>query len=73
MSNFIEITTSDGKIILNTNNIIEIKQIPFNSEFKTSVLYANGEKLRDLWVAEDYETIKGFFARSTVNIGGNNE
>lgn len=60
MSNFIEITTSDGKIILNTNNIIEIKQIPFNSEFKTSVLYANGEKLRDLWVAEDYETIKGF-------------
>lgn len=58
MSNFIELTTSDGKIILNTNNIIEIKQIPFNSEFNTSVLYANGEKLRDLWVAEDYELIK---------------
>lgn len=60
MSNFIELTTSDGKIILNTNNIIEIKQIPYNSEFNTSVLYTNGEKLMDLWVAEDYETIKDF-------------
>lgn len=58
MSNFIELTTSDGKIILNTNNIIEIKQIPFNSEFNTNVLYANGEKSRDLWVTEDYELIK---------------
>lgn len=58
MRNFIELTTYDGKIILNTNNIIEIKQIPYNSEFNTNVLYANGEKLRDLWVAEDYETIK---------------
>ena len=59
MSNFIELTTSDGKIILNTNNIIEIKSInSVSREFKTSILYANGEKLRDLWVAEDYETIK---------------
>lgn len=59
MSNFIELTTPDEKIILNTNNIIEIKKIKFNdSEFKTSILYTNGEKLRDLWVAEDYECIK---------------
>lgn len=58
MNNFIELTTADEKIILNTNNIIEIKQIPYNSEFNTSVLYTNGEKLRELWIAEDYEYIK---------------
>ena len=59
MSNFIELTTSDGKIILNTNNIIEIKSInSVSREFKTGILYTNGEKLRDLWVVEDYETIK---------------
>lgn len=59
MSNFIELTTSDGKMILNTNNIIEIKSInSVSRELKTSILYTNGEKLRDLWVAEDYETIK---------------
>ena len=59
MSNFIELTTSDGKIILNTNSIIEIKSInSVSREFKTCILYTNGEKLRDLWVAEDYETIK---------------
>ncbi|MCX8731240.1 hypothetical protein J3U66_12705 [Gilliamella sp. B2969] len=68
MSNFIELTTSDGKIILNTNNIIEIKSInSVSREFKTSILYANGEKLRDLWVAEDYETIKNFLRAGTVN------
>lgn len=59
MSNFIELTTADGKIILNTNNIIEIKSInSVSREFNTSVLYTNGEKLRDLWVAEDYKCIK---------------
>lgn len=59
MSNFIELTAFEGKLILNTNNIIEIKSInSVNSEFKTSILYTNGEKSRDLWVTEDYETIK---------------
>lgn len=59
MSNFIELTTSDGKIILNTNSVIKIKSInSVNSKLKTCILYMNGEKSRDLWVTEDYEYIK---------------
>lgn len=59
MSNFIELTTSDGKIILNTNSVIKIKSInSVNSKLKTCILYTNGEKSRDLWVTEDYEYIK---------------
>lgn len=59
MSNFIELTTSDGKIILNTNSVIKIKSInSVNSKLKTCILYMNGEKSRDLWVTEDYEHIK---------------
>lgn len=58
MTKFIELTTKEAKLTINTNNIMQFSDIePNNTKLKTKVIIFEGAEIKKIYVRESYADI----------------